>query len=755
MSDKRSLREEFGIPGDEYRADEEMASFDLDEMLEAHRSEHESSPTGAGENGEEPPRVGPKIVFPEESEKADGKDELSTAESETEGETFTVCPPKQSRTVRIPLLNYLRHPKGEPVEDRAKKAADLETIEKKIRQAKEKLSISIEEFEEVEEEDGEVPDFLDEQPHTSKQSEPVPLDPPVRHSRRREQREPAHLEQNPLDQISDEDELRTRLHALTAKNALKIAGALLLSVALLYFGLSQVVPLPVPIFWCKALAPQGFAIFNFVCTALLVLIAGSLFFTMPVAKARRRYSFFPLFFFGAGFVLLENLVQIFAAEATAAQPLFNGVFAIPTFLLILSECSFHKKLRSDHRFAAGKGGRAGVHFSREDSVYDDGDYITASLTPLAEQKHSRFFDCATERSSVEQKSPIYLVVLLSAALVVAICSAVRGGRFSFFSGLSLAGCLIFPPSLLLSGTLLHTAAFGMLRRRGGILLGYRAAQNAAQTDEIVLGERDLFPKYRMKFCGIKIYHNVKIDDLVVKAASVFSRADSSLFDLLLDVMDGHEELIQPVSEYFVAPGHGIRATVGGSKIIIGDRKFLRESMIYVPDDGLADKLRAGGKYPLYVACDGKIGALFSLKYQREEHMAAALKRLSTLNIALSVRSDNPLITAEMLEDTYRLVSPLDVLPCQEPEGEEERSILIDRAHPDVFARLIDRALRFASLSGIAELVSLFNLAFGIILSLVLVLTGTLAALPITTVLLLQLFWALPSLGFLCYFKLKK
>ena len=72
--------------------------------------------------------------------------------SETEGETFTVCPPKQSRTVRIPLLNYLRHPKGEPVEDRAKKAADLETIEKKIRQAKEKLSISIEEFEEVEEE---------------------------------------------------------------------------------------------------------------------------------------------------------------------------------------------------------------------------------------------------------------------------------------------------------------------------------------------------------------------------------------------------------------------------------------------------------------------------------------------------------------------------------------------------------------------------------------------------------------------------
>ena len=144
-------------------------------------------------------------------------------------------------------------------------------------------------------------------------------------------------------------------------------------------------------------------------------------------------------------------------------------------------------------------------------------------------------------------------VLLSAALVIAICSAVRGGALSFFSGLSLAGCLIFPPSLLLSGTLLHTTAFGSLRRRGGILLGYRAAQSAAQTDEIVLGERDLFPKYRMKFCGIKIYNNIKIDDLVVKAASVFSRADSSLFDLLLDVMDGHEELIQPVSEYAVVP----------------------------------------------------------------------------------------------------------------------------------------------------------------------------------------------------------
>ena len=109
MSDKRSLREEFGIPGDEYRADEEMASFDLDEMLEAHRSEHESSPAGAGENGEEPPRVGPKIVFPEESEKADGKDELSTAESETEGETFTVCPPDvYKRQIQNPIFEEMK-----------------------------------------------------------------------------------------------------------------------------------------------------------------------------------------------------------------------------------------------------------------------------------------------------------------------------------------------------------------------------------------------------------------------------------------------------------------------------------------------------------------------------------------------------------------------------------------------------------------------------------------------------------------------
>lgn len=820
MADKKSLREELGIPTTDYSKDETQSKeeFDLDKMLDEHKQRAEKgegvpiasensmrkSPeekgkktesTGQGgqlkrtkpiqaaedpksgaevadksketvrsapvqkklaestlsENGETRQFVRPVAVpGPEERKKEEQTEKISSSHTAHEKKS-------RGRVVKLDFLGRLKKPQGEPVENPEEKAADLTVIEEKIRNAKKKLSLTIEEFEEIEGEDEELPDFLDEAETEEGEKNPVKVKVEGHSGRREKRKESTEEDEQPAkdswDELKDRDEIRKRLHKLVGVGFWRVAGALILTLALVYFGLSQSIALPVPAFWCKATAPQGFAIFNFVATALLMLLAGASFSTAPAGRKRQKQSFFLLLFVAGGMVLVENTVQMFAATQTVTQPLFNSIYAISSFLLILSEYSMDKKLRADYRFLTAKGERSELSFERESSVYEDGDYISAVLHPADDTVTEHFFERSTTRSRLERKMVFLLAVLVPIAIVIAACAAGKGGIFGFLSGLSLAGCLILPPSLALSGSMPFSTAFSGLRKKGAVVLGYDAAVTAADTDEVAVRERDIFRKNQMKFCGIKIYNNVQIDEMIIKAASVLRHMDSSLYDLLLEVMDGKEELLEQVEEYEPTLGEGVRATVNGSRVLIGTRAFLKECMVRVPGDGLAEKLHSTGKYPLYVACDGVVGALLSFGYAPDEKLEAELRYLMSQGVAVKIYSDNPILTSEMFEKVYRIPTPVEIVPCEKQQGMTSRGgIVTDKMRPQALIQALTRCIKFSSMSGVLRLIGLLNIVFGVVMALILVLAGSISAVPLSTVFFIQLFWLIPVIGILLYTK---
>jgi len=96
-------------------------------------------------------------------------------------------------------------------------------------------------------------------------------------------------------------------------------------------------------------------------------------------------------------------------------------------------------------------------------------------------------------------------------------------------------------------------------------------------------------------------------------------------------------------------GGGIRATVEGRQVLIGNRRFLAESG--VAEDGLAphaEELAAGGKTPMFVAVDGEPAGLIAVADTIKDESREAVERLHKLGIEVAMLTGDNRRTAEAI-----------------------------------------------------------------------------------------------------------
>jgi P-type Cu+ transporter len=117
----------------------------------------------------------------------------------------------------------------------------------------------------------------------------------------------------------------------------------------------------------------------------------------------------------------------------------------------------------------------------------------------------------------------------------------------------------------------------------------------------------------------------------------------------------------PEAERFAAlPGHGVRATVGGREVTVGNRRLAPAA-----DDEAAMTLMAAGKTPVFVTVDGQAAGIIALADTVKPGSAKAVRRLRELGLDVIMLTGDDRRTAEAIGAAVGVDQVLaEVLPEQ-------------------------------------------------------------------------------------------
>ncbi|MDA8433845.1 MAG: heavy metal translocating P-type ATPase [Nitrospiraceae bacterium] len=103
-------------------------------------------------------------------------------------------------------------------------------------------------------------------------------------------------------------------------------------------------------------------------------------------------------------------------------------------------------------------------------------------------------------------------------------------------------------------------------------------------------------------------------------------------------------------EYFEAvPGHGIRAGIGGRKVLLGNERFMAEEGISAAGlGGRAAAFAAEGKTPMFLGIDGRAAGIVVVADSLKEDSADAVKALHSLGIEVVMMTGDNRRTGEAI-----------------------------------------------------------------------------------------------------------
>lgn len=259
-----------------------------------------------------------------------------------------------------------------------------------------------------------------------------------------------------------------------------------------------------------------------------------------------------------------------------------------------------------------------IEFSRK---YYPSDDISAKLTPLG----------------------IGVSVLIS--IITLLISKDIRTSVTAFSG---CVCLCVPYFSALAESIAISKISKKACSRGAMIAGWEAFKMCENGNAVAVDSADIFDSEGGNVFGIHPFYDIGIDEAIIYTATLLIASGGPLGNLFKRVIVGEVSLLPPVDTLAYEDKLGLSAWIFNRRILVGSKDLLRNHNVEIPNIALVERHLTEGRYPLYLAIDGKAAAAFIVSYDIEEMNAKYLRDIESNSISLLVRSDDANITDEMV-----------------------------------------------------------------------------------------------------------
>ncbi len=362
--------------------------------------------------------------------------------------------------------------------------------------------------------------------------------------------------------------------------------------------------------------------------------------------------------FGA---LLQNLVFLFSA----GQPFENGLALLSAAAVLplafnrSAECFEYKRILENFEYISNNELYSIGKIEKKQTAFEIGrGLLLDDPTVLASQKTNfprRFIELSQKFYPSDDINRRLVPIGFGASVLVgAITLFVTKNHLDAVTAFSGAVCVSVPYFSYLVDAIIISKTSKKVLENGGMLAGWDAFNECNAANAIAFDSADIFDENGGNVFGIHPFYDIQIDEAILYTASLLIKSGGPMGNLFKRVIVGETALLPPVDSLTYEDKLGLSAWIFNRRILVGNAELLKNHNVTIPDVALIERHLCEGRYPLYLAIDGKAAAVFIISYDINYENARLLKSIEKNSLSLLVRSDDANITDEMVSSKLSL-----------------------------------------------------------------------------------------------------
>ena len=239
----------------------------------------------------------------------------------------------------------------------------------------------------------------------------------------------------------------------------------------------------------------------------------------------------------------------------------------------------------------------------------------------------------------------YLVfIALGAGLVTFLAWMAFGAHGAGFAMSAAVSAIVIacPDALALATPTAITVGVGQGARGGVLFKNATALEQTAGIDIVVFDKTGTLTRGKPSVTDV-----VGPEETVRLAASADQPSQHPLARAIVDAAQDRRLAVTPATDFDSVPGHGVVATVGGQRVLIGNRRLMeREGVDTQGFEPKARELAGDGKTAMYVAAGGKALGLIAVADTVRETARNAVEALHRAGVRTVMLTGDQRHTAE-------------------------------------------------------------------------------------------------------------
>ena len=220
--------------------------------------------------------------------------------------------------------------------------------------------------------------------------------------------------------------------------------------------------------------------------------------------------------------------------------------------------------------------------------------------------------------------------LVPAALCIAVAAYLVTGNIVRAVTVMVVFC---PCALVLATPTAIMAAIGQAAKYGVIIKSGEALEKMGKVHTIAFDKTGTLTKGKLQVSDIISFTERSEKELLALAASAESRSEHPLAKAVVRRAQEEGISLSDVTDFRMAAGKGVSASISGTVYLLGNEKFIEESgiAIHTMADKTLQSLRSEGKACVIVSDEKKVIGVIGLSDTMRSEAAEMVKRLSEMN----------------------------------------------------------------------------------------------------------------------------
>jgi len=163
------------------------------------------------------------------------------------------------------------------------------------------------------------------------------------------------------------------------------------------------------------------------------------------------------------------------------------------------------------------------------------------------------------------------------------------------------------------------------------------------------------------------------DETLRLVASAEQSSEHPLAQAIVDKAKAQNLKLEDTSSFEAIPGHGLKATVAGKILLVGNRKLMGDNNIALNGHGeRAASLEGAGRTVVYAAADGKFAGLIAIADAVRPNAKQAVEKLTAMGVQVAMLTGDNRATAERIAGELGIKTVFaEVLPGQKADKVKE------------------------------------------------------------------------------------